>query len=381
MAQEDYQDQMCSSSGSGSGGKGPKKRNKAPQRGLGVAQLEKIISEEQHKKGQPASDQLAHHNVAQQRGYSELFSPHKEENTHTNNPIWPFSGLAQRTLAPAPPAPEPPQYQLPYSSTVNMPRPTWVAPEVNFQIDPHYTNYSSLHVWQEKDKVIVPQSTWLPSELFYNLEPPSNQSYNSNYTQHVQQEKEEMVSRKRQYPFVDNPPVPSFNLKKPTFYAPTIGDGSSFSYGNEVTFINPEHGSSNFRDEYPSSSCPTSIPKLSIRENNSASKEDFLALGRPTTTAQTSSASKLSLGSFYQPFPNYNRPHNFGTIPVQGTVEEPIFQHGLISGSSAEQLLPLHNLFPPPAKGNNHEAVEKEKSNGTSGGDGDDENIDLTLKL
>ncbi|KAM6550374.1 hypothetical protein CsatB_000182 [Cannabis sativa] len=388
MAQEDhYQDQMCSSSGSGSVGKGSKKKNKAPQRGLGVAQLEKIISEEQNKNknikngGQPvsSSDQLA-----QQRDCSsELFSVHKEENTHTyNNPIWALSDLAQRPPPPPPPPPPqppvplPPQYQPPYYSMVNMPRSTWVAPEVNFQMDPHYTNYSSssLHVWQEKDKVIAPSSTFVPSQLYYHIEPPSNQSYNSNYTQHVQQEKEEMISKKRQYPFAENPSVPSFNLKKPTFFTPTIGDGSS-SYGNEVTFFNPEHISSHFRDEYPSSSsCPTSVPKLNIRENNTVSKEDFLALGYPTT----SSASKLSLGSFYQAFPNYINPHNFGTIPIQGSVEEPIFQHGFLSGSSTEQLVPLHNLFPPPpTKENHHEvAVEKQKST-----NGDDENIDLTLKL
>lgn len=112
MAQED---QMCSSSGSGSGGKGPKKKTKAPQRGLGVAQLEKIISEEQHKKAQPpSSSSSSSHNVTQQRAYSELLSPHKDDNSRSNNPIWPFNPLVQRT------PPPPPQYQLPYTSMVSI---------------------------------------------------------------------------------------------------------------------------------------------------------------------------------------------------------------------------------------------------------------------
>lgn len=53
MAQEDHQtDQMCNSS---SGGKKPTKEKKAPQRGLGVAQLEKIRLEEQQKKAAAAA--------------------------------------------------------------------------------------------------------------------------------------------------------------------------------------------------------------------------------------------------------------------------------------------------------------------------------------
>lgn len=50
MAQEDHQTQMCSNSSSSGG----KKQKRAPQRGLGVAQLEKIRLEEQQKKAAEA---------------------------------------------------------------------------------------------------------------------------------------------------------------------------------------------------------------------------------------------------------------------------------------------------------------------------------------
>ncbi|PON98397.1 hypothetical protein TorRG33x02_056310 [Trema orientale] len=409
MAQEYHYAQMCGSggSGSGSGGKKPTKEKKAPQRGLGVAQLEKIRLEEQQKKASSAAaatmlsstsfsnldhskpssltipfhsmppppnpmfrpplpahnvdvrrpmssvHQLANmahindgfevprhfnvpkhwnsceHNSILERGesISPMLDPglalHLNLPNESNNPIWPLTGLVQRT----------PQYQHP-------PPPSMVN---------------------------VPTSTSLSPVLSFQIEPPSNQSYYGNYAI-LWPEEEKMVSigKKRPYPFVDNhPPGPSFNFRIPTFSVPTIGDGSASS--GDGGALCQEYSDSKFRDECPAS-CSTSIPELNIKENNSAFNANFLTLALPTTATRTSPGSKFTLPSSCLPFHNYDY-HHFDTIPVQGTVEEPIFQHG-VSGSTEQ--LPLYDFI-------NCEAAEKEKSNCTS--DGTDESIDLNLKL
>ncbi|KAK9152956.1 hypothetical protein Sjap_000436 [Stephania japonica] len=97
MAQEEQQ--RCSNSSSGGGSRTTKKlkQRKIPQRGLGVAQLEKIRLEEQQKKGNSHSNR--------QSTSAIVFAPPSPTDLSSFRPSTPISPSNFEKLSPPPPIP------------------------------------------------------------------------------------------------------------------------------------------------------------------------------------------------------------------------------------------------------------------------------------
>ncbi|ONI12553.1 hypothetical protein PRUPE_4G171200 [Prunus persica] len=249
----------------------------------------------------------------------------------SNNPIWPLTNVPQRTQ--------------PYHQQPPPPPPSMV-------------NVSS--------------ATSSSSVLNFQIEPPSNQSYYSNYTP-MWPDEEKMVGMKRPYPFsLDNPPGPSINFKFPTFVAPMRADEAS-SCGNRYTFNLEPSGNPIFRE---APSCSTSISESnsrnSIKENGSVNG-DFLTLAPPTTSSRTCPSPKLNLPSTYLAFHNREVPE-FESFSYQGNAEDTNFQPGP-SFSHPQQA--FYSFFPP-AKAQIGRAATtiNNNCNGELG-----ESVDLNLKL
>ncbi|KAL7218331.1 hypothetical protein ACSBR2_011574 [Camellia fascicularis] len=178
MAQEEH-NHRCSNSSSGGGGNRSSKKlkqKKVPQRGLGVAQLEKIRLEEKEKK-----DALLLSNIVKTIKCSGL-----------------GGGLDHNRFACRS------TLNLPYESNPILPPPNIIQRTLQFQLQ----NSSS-------SMVNVSSGTSLSSEIKYHqMEPPSNQSFYGNNCTPLWHEEEKMVGMKRPYPFPpDNPPGPLFPLQ------------------------------------------------------------------------------------------------------------------------------------------------------------------------
>ncbi|KAM1169076.1 hypothetical protein ACFX13_031628 [Malus domestica] len=252
-----------------------------------------------------------------------------------NNPIWPLSNFPTRTQQfhhqqPPPPPPPPPPPSMVNLSTANS-----------------------------------------SSVLNFQIEPPSNQSYYSNYTP-MWPDEEKMVGMKRPYPFsLENPPVPS--IKFPTFVAPPIRADEATSCGNRSAFnFNPAI-KTNFRE---GPSCSTSISesnsRSSIKENGSVNG-DFLTLA-PPSTSWTCPSPKLNLPPSYLAFHNREIP-DFESFHYQGNnADDTIYQ----AGPSVPNPQQAFYSFFPLAKAQNDRAATtvNNNCNGEVG-----ESVDLNLKL
>ncbi|XP_062170709.1 uncharacterized protein LOC133876444 isoform X2 [Alnus glutinosa] len=271
MDQDDQTQKCSSSSGGGGGGSGRSskkpKQKKAPQRGLGVAQLEKIRLEEQQKKDSAVILSPPPPSVSPTKSpFVSLPIP----NYHHSNPS-PSSNIA---LFPSPsPAdssspnlmirpPQPVQQNILVRNSATGPLTTgfdagWSGISVP-GVDPGLAFRSNLNLPYESDNPIWPPTglmmprtqqylqpshsmvnvssgTSSSSVLNFRMEPPSNQSSYSNFAP-VWPEEEKMVGMKRSYPFsLENPPSPSFNFNLPDIVAPIRSDESA-SCGNEATF-------------------------------------------------------------------------------------------------------------------------------------------------
>ncbi|KAL4309850.1 hypothetical protein GQ457_01G004130 [Hibiscus cannabinus] len=250
MVQED---QTTSSSGNKSNiGTTSKKQRpkKVPQRGLGVAQLEKIRLEEQHKKDSAYLVAAAAADVSVPTSNVPLTSvdghkfccfgldPGLVFRTNLSlpcetEPLWPLPSLMQRGG------------QQPSCSMVNLSSRTSSKSVMNFQ-----------------------------------MEPPSNQSYYKNFKP-LCPEEDKVIGMKRPYPFsLDNAVGPSFLTK---CYPPIVhsinGQVGATSINKAPTF-GFEPDTSNLRK---GPSCSTT---------NGVFGRDFLKLAPPTTTTSMCSTSK-----------------------------------------------------------------------------------------
>ncbi|KAK8706242.1 hypothetical protein V6N13_049816 [Hibiscus sabdariffa] len=264
MVHEDQATPRCSNSSRTSKiGKSCKKqrRKKVPQRGLGVAQLEKIRLEEQQKKDSvcliaaaAAADVSASCSVACNGntsgtvplmsvdghkfwGSCECFGLDPGWGFSTNlglpceiEPVLPLPSLMPRGQQPFP---QHLHQQQPYSSMVNLSSRTSTSTSVmNFQ-----------------------------------MEPPSNQSFYKNFKPFLPEEK--VIGMKRPYPFsLGNAPGPSFHTK-------CYGQLEATSSTSKATTFDSESGSSNFRE---GPSCSTT---------NGVFAGGFLTLASPTTTSNS----------------------------------------------------------------------------------------------
>ncbi|WKA12026.1 hypothetical protein VitviT2T_029465 [Vitis vinifera] len=427
MAQEE-QNHRCSGSSSGGGGGGggggrpskKPKQKKIPQRGLGVAQLEKIRLEEQNKKNSPAaffsdSSTLSSSNPS----YSSLSLPNYHH-SHSSSLI-PFPSPSPPNLHSPTSQFRPPNIDVAHSNTVPLPNPIsnggfkiGFSPSIpvsghghvpklwNHELNLEGENprvdhglvfqppYESNPIWplptlmqraqpyQQPSSSMVNVSSGTSSSPIPNfqIEPPSNQSYYGNNYTSMWPEEEKMVGVKRPYPFsLDNPPGPSFNSKFPTFDAPIRSDESA-SYGNGGTFI-LDVGNAIFRE---GPSCSTSLSEIEskkgIRENG-GSNGDFLTLAPPSITSpHPNTRSKQPPGHPAY----YNKDSSeFESLPYQGNTGDPIRPHptGPLQHQQQWQQLPFYNFLQPANPQNGPAATSSSNCNGGEVGG----SVDLNLKL
>ncbi|CAK7350087.1 unnamed protein product [Dovyalis caffra] len=410
MGQEEQPTKCCTSNGSGDGGisighisrsSRKQKQKKVPQRGLGVAQLEKIRLEEQQKKDRvsinlpsPPTSQTKPSNFSvpvpnyESRSSSIPYPPDlsssnsmfRSQNIELINPnsTIPLANSVGWQSAVQGPKNVPKMWNssdynlekencgvdsgLAFRSSLNLhyeSNPIWPLPSLMQRAQQHRQHSSSC------SKVNASSGSSSSSLQNFQMEPPSNQSYYDNYTYNtpVWIEEEKMVGMKRPYPFsLDNPPASSFQYKCPT--TSSFGNGGLYNF----SFSSP--------DCREGSSCSSSImeptSKKDIKENW-ACNGDFLTLA-PPATGLTSKNLKLK-PSAYLAFHNFE-PFDFDSLPYQGNVEDQFLQQ---PGSIVTNQQQTYYCFLPPSLMQIGQPA-KTINNCTHGGEVG-ENIDLNLKL
>ncbi|KAF5948651.1 hypothetical protein HYC85_014608 [Camellia sinensis] len=433
MAQEEHT-QRCSNSssgggcggGGGGGGSGGSngggsscrsskklKQKKVPQRGLGVAQLEKIRLEEQQKKDATIQAVQCATNFRHNPSPSliPLPPPSPSDLASPNSIFRPNSSIPSIDVL----HPNSVPFSKPSSNGSGgemMGWPTIPGPaegnwpklwngDCNLEGENHhgFAFMSNLNLPYESNPICPPQNVMQRTQQFqqqpsssmvnvssetsslsvmsyHQMEPPSNQSfYGNNYIPPMWPEEEKMVGMKRPYPFsLDNPPGPSFPCKFPATYFPPITrfDDQYVSCVNGST-VNVEPINPIFRE------CPWSSTVLAELNPKKVSKEngdlngDFLTLAPPTTALLPHPSSKYKHPSVYLTQHVQELPE-FETLTFQGCVRNPIHRPG--PSGSTQQQPPFYSFFPS-AKAQISQATTTVGS--CSGEVG--ENVDLNLKL
>ncbi|KAH9763841.1 hypothetical protein KPL70_001310 [Citrus sinensis] len=354
MGQED-QTQKCSNSSSGNcsgGGLGnivrsakKQKPKKVPQRGLGVAQLERIRIEEQKRKdasltassNQPCSSSISSPN--------SMFMPsscssviqnieilNSKANTvpSTNNPAGCSSSSVSIHHGHAANV-----HKLHNSCDYSLEKESaGVDPGLNFRSNFNNLPFDSVPVWPFPSSMQRPQLFLHPSSsmvfesssatssssiINFQMEPPSNQSYYSNNYPPMWPEEDKMVGMKRPYPFsIDHPPAFStLHYKIPPIVHPRVisrsEDSASCGRGHTLIF---EPGFAMSRE---GSSCSAFMlepnnSKKSIKENG-VLNGGFLTLAPPTSTSLCQ-GSKFKRPPHFLAFTNSEFP-DFELLPYQ----------------------------------------------------------------
>ncbi|PSR95711.1 hypothetical protein CEY00_Acc21735 [Actinidia chinensis var. chinensis] len=423
MAQEEH-NQRCSNSNSGGGGNRSSKKlkqKKVPQRGLGVAQLEKIRLEEQQKKD------------AAILSPNSLLPPSNSSSCLAVQCVSNFRHNPSPSSIPVPPPPPTnlsppnsifrpsssiPNIDILHPNSVPLLKPSngrggeiaisgwpklWNG-DYNREGENHRLDHSGFDFRSNMNNApYEPNPIWPPPNLiqkaqqfqqqsssssmvnvssgtssssminYHQMEPPSNQSfYGNNYT-HMWPEDEKMVGMKRPYPFsLDNPPGHSFPCKFPPTYVPAISRSDESASCGNGGILSLEPINTIFRE---GPSCSTVMSELNPKKGSKQNGDlngDFLTLGPPTTTLPQPSP-KYKHPSAY-PAPPSQKLSEFESLLHQGSSEDPIiFQQGL-SGSTQKQ--PFYSFC-------NSETVQIGQAtttlSGSSGGGG--EQLDLNLKL
>ncbi|XP_057473616.1 uncharacterized protein LOC130762015 isoform X2 [Actinidia eriantha] len=432
MAQEEHNQRGSNSNNSGGrgGGGGNRsskklKQKKVPQRGLGVAQLEKIRLEEQQKK----DDAILSPN--------SLLSPSNSSSCLAVQCVSNFRHNPSPSSIPVPPPPpinlSPPNPIFRPSSSIpnidflhpnsvpllipsndgggeiaisGLGQANWHKfwngdynlegeshrldhPGFEFQSNMNNAPYESNPIWpppnliqkaqlfqqqpSSSSMVNVSSGTSSSSMINYHqMEPPSNQSFYGNNNTHRWPEEEKMVGLKRPYPFsLDNPPGHSFPCKFPPTYVPVVSrSDESASCGNGGTLslepINPI-----FREGPSSSTVMSELNPKKVAKQNGDLNGDFLTLGPPTSTLPQPS-SKYKHPSAY-PAPPSRELSEFESLPHQGSAEDPMILQPGPSGSTPKQ--PFYSFF------NLEKAQIGNATSTLSGSNGGGEQLDLNLKL
>ncbi|KAG6600394.1 hypothetical protein SDJN02_05095, partial [Cucurbita argyrosperma subsp. argyrosperma] len=380
------------------------KQRRAPQRGLGVAQLEKIRLEEQQKKNATAifspSSSLSPAKISSKLSVSAPnLHPIKQSSCSL-----PLASLSPSNFVFKSPLPSINIDDTSMNSstaliqlnnggfeTTDMPvlgqgevPKTWNPLEFNLQKDncisdfnfgfrsnfvltneanidwpsPGLVQKEQLHQLSSSAGVDVSSSSSL---LNFLTEPPSNQSYCGNYTAVWP----EMFGMKRPYALsMDIPASPTFNCRPP-MAAPMRSDESA-SCSNVGFYSYP------FIGEGPSCSSSSSEPNSRKKLKGNTFRGDLLTLATPTTTwiCQSSKLKHLSAHAV-------DSNHEFAdliSLPRRGSVEIPTCPHPKPSWSN--RLQPYYRFFPPEM------AQSGQASPKTSGRFNiEDESVDLNLKL
>ncbi|KAA8526782.1 hypothetical protein F0562_008989 [Nyssa sinensis] len=429
MAQEEHNQKGSNSSGGGGGGRSSKKlkQQKVPQRGLGVAQLEKIRIEEQQKKDAAAI--LSPNSIISQSNPSYLAAQ-----------CAPFRHNPSPSSIPLPPPPPPPPTDFSSPNSIFRPAPSipivdvlhpnsvplskplnmgsgeigWPAVsgsghgnwpklwnyEYNLEMENHRLDHNGFAF---PSTMNLPYESWTPhnvmhrtlqfqqpssspsssmlnvssgtsssSAINFQMELPSNQSYYGNNYTHMWPEEEKMAGMKRSYPFsLDNPPGPSVYCKFPPAYvAPITRSDESASCSNRGT-ATIEPGNPVFR-EGPSSSTSMSQSnsKKVIKEYGSLNG-DFLTLAPPATILPHPSSKHKHPPAYI--VPRSRELSEFGSLPYQGRMEDPI-QWQRPNGSIQQQ--PFYSFFPSAKAQTGQAATSRSNCSDEEG-----ESVDLNLKL
>ncbi|XWS10956.1 hypothetical protein CRYUN_Cryun38cG0042800 [Craigia yunnanensis] len=408
MAQED-QTQRCSNSNTSSGGgigntigrSSKKKRpKKVPQRGLGVAQLERIRIQEQQKKDAAIAVAAAilpshssvisppptHHKSSYLSLPIPSFHPSNQSSSSASSIPFPADISPPNSIFKPPlsvqnidtvstantvpiltsgsPGWPPGAAVLPGNGSVNHGHKFWSSCEYKIEKEcsglypglafKTYLSlpYESEPIWplpslmQRAQPFQQPSSSMVnlssrtssTSVLNYQMEPPSNQSYYGNCSPLLPEE-EKMVGMKRSYPFsLDNAPGPLIHSKYPPIVHSINGQVEAASSSNGSTF-NFEPDTPNF-SEGPS--CSTSNLESKSKKNikqNGVFDGDFLTLAPPTTTSMCSSSKfKHPPSNIYCELPDLE------SLGYQPSFEDSIIQQGAIGSN---QYRPYYSFFPP----------------------------------
>ncbi|KAG8502528.1 hypothetical protein CXB51_000107 [Gossypium anomalum] len=389
MAPED-QTHRCSNNSNTSGGnnniigKSSKKQRpkKVPQRGLGVAQLEKIRLEEQQKKDPGASLILPlipsfhppnHPSSSSSSSSSSIadvsppptsfFRPQNiDGNTSAAVPLTSsvnghkfWGSCCEFNIEKGCPGLDPgwifrTNLSLPYES-----EPVWSLPSLMQRGQP-------FHQHQPPPSMMNLSSRTSSSTSVMNIqtEPPSNQKYYKNYTPLLPEEK--VIGMKRPYPFsLDNAPGPPLHTKYPPIVHSIYGQIETTSSTKDTTF-NFEPDASNFSSK-EGPSCSTS---------NGVFTRDFLTLGPPATTSMCSTSKSKHPPS--NPI-SYELPDLDSLVYHQASFGDSIMKQG---GGGFTQHRPYYSFFPPAMaqiEGANTVTMANCKSGEVAG------HVDLNLKL
>ncbi|KAJ4981094.1 hypothetical protein NE237_031931 [Protea cynaroides] len=413
MVQEEHQHQKYSNNSSGcsggcsGGGRSSKKlkQKKIPQRGLGVAQLEKIRLEEQQKKdattgvSSPSFVIPVPHSHHHQSSSSSHFPASPIDLSSTtplfrNPPPVPISTLD--LLVPPPPPSFPTTTTIYGSHQVASCGSSIWNNEMNYngeipRLDhglacrTQLQNEAAYPIWHSPPPVVIdrkqPHSSTMgnvpslissSSGLGFPMELPSNQSfYSSHYYTPPSPwpEEEKVVGIKRPWPFsLDNlPKLPS--IIKP-FYRPEESSLCGNSNGNGSSTFKLEPADCIISEDSTSSTLHANRTGITseLKHNNGIKENgtldgDFLTLGSSAT-----SSSLMGCGSKkHQPLasiPSHYPIPEFDLHSSLVSIEEPLLQQ------------PIHNFFPPKGQLNGVTATMNDQRRIESG-----DRVDLNLKL
>ncbi|XVE50145.1 hypothetical protein DITRI_Ditri01bG0138300 [Diplodiscus trichospermus] len=379
MAREDQTQGGCSNSNTSSGGgvgnsngrsSTKEKPKKVPQRGLGVAQLERIRIADEQRKGATAaailhppssviSPTIPSFHPSYQSSSSASSIPFPANTSPNSIFMPPLSGqtidvVSTENTVPLisyPPGWYPGAAVLPGNGSVNYGHKFWSSCPV---LDPRLafrTNsclpYESgpvfpLPSWMQRAQTFQQPSSMVnlssrtsSSALNFQMEPPSNQSYYGNCSTLLPEEK--IVGMKRPYPFsLDNAPGPSIHSNYPPIVHSINGQSEAASTSKGINF---EPGTPNF-GEGPSYSTSNLEPKSknSIKQDGGIDG-DFLTLAPPTPTSVYSSPKSQhpSSNSIYSELPLESLAH-------QASFEDSFIGQG---ATGLNQYQPYYNFFPP----------------------------------
>ncbi|GMJ10148.1 TCP Interactor containing EAR motif protein 3 [Hibiscus trionum] len=305
----------CSNSGKTSSGnnnnigKSSKKQRpkKVPQRGLGVAQLEKIRLEEQQKNDSVCLI------AAERPPLSVACNGNTSTVPLTSVDGRKFWGSCEFNLG-----------KECFRTDLGLPceiEPVWSLPGLM-----PFPQHLQQQEQPSSSMVNLPSRTSSTSVMNFQMEPPSNQSYYYKNFKPFLPEEEKVIGMKRPYPFsLDNSPGPSFHTKH---YPPIVHSNNgqfeaTSSTSNATITFDFESGTSNFRE---GPSCSTS---------NGVFARGFLTLAPPTTTSMCS-ASKSKL------------PQSNALAYQQASFEDSLMKQGS-GGGGLNLQRPYYSFFPPPA--------------------------------
>ncbi|KAL1817906.1 hypothetical protein DCAR_0522405 [Daucus carota subsp. sativus] len=412
--QEQNQKYSNSSSGGCTGGivaRSSKKlkQKKVPQRGLGVAQLEKIRLEEQQKRDAvfqvPSAIVSPSNSSSCLASQSSSFRPDVSSYLTSTSPIDHPSANKINRLPPIIPNRNEivrsnsvsnnggSECDMAWQDITGAGRGSWSKlwnDEYNLEGDISYkldhqgssASRSSVNLLSETKSLMWPLPGVMPrshsfqeacpssmvnvsigtsssSVMNFQTEPPSNQRYRGNKSMPLWPAEERMAGLKRSYPFsVDDAPVPSFSCKFPPTYAshiPRTDESASFSNDGTFDFVpaNP------LLIEGPSGSGGMSEhnKKNLVKENGGFNKH-FLTLAPPIPKETAP-----YLDTCIPELPD------FDALPYQGAPDDLVRLPGLIR--SVEQ--PFFSFLP--SAQNGRSTVTISNSNDAV------ENVDLSLKL